>query len=178
MQSESVAQVQAKPKATKKVVKQPQGDFTPKKLDEMEVKNEIEEEENKLKDAEDLVENNGERISLDNVILTHKEEFDQYARHLVNHLQIVSKAEFYPLLVEQFLEGITKAMSADQVKRLGATLQATLLRKETDERELKNKQKVKKKDKPQLKVDARAPARAARTYDDDEDYYDEEDDYN
>ena len=169
--------MQAKPKATKKVVKQAQGNFTPEKLDEMEVRNEIEEEEAKLKEAEDLVENNGERISLDNVILTNKDEFDHYAHHLVNHLQLVSKAEFYPLLVEQFLEGITKTMSADQVKRLGATLQATLLLKETDERELKNKQKAKKKDKPQLKVDARAPARAARAYDDDEDYYDEDEDY-
>jgi hypothetical protein len=97
------------------------------------------------------VNKNDERQSLDNLNLITREEFLNYSLRLHNHLDIVSKSEFYPDFIDHFLNGITKSMSIDGIKRLSGTLQAITLRKQSEEREKKSKSKPKKQAKPQLK---------------------------
>lgn len=82
--------------------------------------------------------------------------------------------------MDHFLDGITKDMSIDGVKRLSTTLQAITLRKSSDEREKKAKSKAKAKAKPQLKTIRRTDYGALggdgeNDFDQDVDY--EDDDY-
>jgi len=83
--------------------------------------------------ASDLIGTSSERHSLDNVNLISKEEFLDYSFHLYNRLELLSKSEFYPEFLDNLLTGLTKSMSIDGVKRMSATLHATLLRKQKEE---------------------------------------------
>jgi hypothetical protein len=103
----------------------------------------------------ELVDKDGQHVSLDNLNLVTRDEFLNYSLHLYNHLAIVSKSEFYPEFIDNLLEGLTKSMSIDGVKRLQATLQAILIRRQSEEREKKSKSKTKKQVKPQLKTGRR-----------------------
>jgi len=103
----------------------------------------------------ELVDEDGQHVSLDNLNLVTRDEFLNYSLHLYNHLAIVSKSEFYPEFIDNLLEGLTKSMSIDGVKRLQATLQAILIRRQSEEREKKSKSKTKKQVKPQLKTGRR-----------------------
>jgi hypothetical protein len=104
----------------------------------------------------DLVDPNGQHQSLDNITLITRDEFINYSLRLSSHLNILSKSEFYPEFVDDFLNGLTKSMSVDGVKRLAATSQAALLRKQSEERDRKAKSKAKKPIKPKLTTIRRA----------------------
>jgi hypothetical protein len=129
--------------------------------------------------AAELVDKNGQRQSLDDLSLLTRDEFLNYSLRLYNHLEIVSQSEFYPEFIDHFLDGITKSMSIDGVKRLSATLQAIFLRKQSEEREKKAKSKTKKQVKPRLTTGRRTDYGAfgdvgGNDFDEDADY-DEED---
>jgi hypothetical protein len=142
---------------SQKIVKQPDGDYTPEQLDEIQKKEEIKKEQDKLNMVEELVDKNGERQSLDNLNLLTKDEFLNYSLRLSNHLDILSKSEFYPEFIDNFLDGITKSMGMDGVRRLSATLQAISIRKQSEEREKKLKSKSKNRQaKPKLTTGRRA----------------------
>jgi hypothetical protein len=97
----------------------------------------------------DFVGASGERHSLDNLNLQTKEEFLDYSFRLYNRLELVSKSEFYPEFLDNVLNGLTKSMSADAVKRMSTTLQAILTRKQKENQPAKPKKPVK----PQLKAE-------------------------
>ena len=137
-------------------LKEPDRKYTEEELDELRKRAEIHKEEVKLNMAADFLNPNGERQSLDNINLVSKEEFLDYSFRLFNRLELLSKSEFYPEFLDNLLIGLTKPLSADAVKRLSATLQATQLRKQNDERDKKAKAKAKKTTKPQLKADRKA----------------------
>jgi hypothetical protein len=103
--------------------------------------------------ASDFVGTSSERHSLDNINLITKDEFLDYSFRLYNRLELLSKSEFYPEFLDHLLNGLTKSMSADGVKRMSTTLHSILLRKQK-ERE-SNSTKAKKAVKPQLKADRR-----------------------
>lgn len=161
-----------------KIIKEPDGDYTPEEMDEILKRREIQVEQDKLDMAAELVESNGEHLSLDHLTLVTKEEFLNYSFRLNHRLEHLSKSEFYPEFVENFINGITKSMSIDGVKRLQATLQAIYLRKQSDEREKKSKSKAKKQAKPQLKtgrrVDYGAFGEEEQDFDQDVDYDDDD----
>lgn len=136
---------------SEKIIEQSDANYTPEQLDQIQKKGELKQEHDKLDMVSELVDKNGERQSLDNLNLITREEFLNYSLRLHNHLDIVSKSEFYPEFIEHFLTGITKSMSTDGVKRLSSTLQVITLRKQSEEREKKSKSKSKNKAKPQLK---------------------------
>jgi len=161
------------------IIQQPDGNYTPEELDEIQKKEELKKEHDKLDMVAELVDKDGERQSLDNINLISRDEFLNYSLRLYNHLDILSKSEFYPEFIDHFLEGITKSMSTDGVKRLSATLQAITLRKQSEEREKKAKSKTKNKTKPQLKTGRRADyvafgAGEENDFDPDVDYDDED----
>jgi proline dehydrogenase len=122
---------------------------------------------------------NTERQSLDNMSLLTRKEFLDYSERLSNHLDAISKSEFYPDLVENFLNGITNSMSVEDVKRLATALQVITIRKQGEEREKKSKAKSKKSAKPQLKAVRQSDygafgADAVNDFDQDVDYDDED----
>ena len=141
------------------------------------------EEPNKIQQADQLdksdmgsqlVNKTDEHRSLDDLHLFKREDFLDYSLRLSNRLENVSKSEFYPDFMENFLSGITQSMSIDSVKRLQATLQATYLRKQSEEREKKAKAKSKKYAKPQLRTVRRVDYEAFEVDDDD---FDQDVDY-
>lgn len=141
----------------------------------MEKKEELQKEHDKVNMAAELVDKDGPHQSLDNMNLINREEFLNYSLRLSNHLDILGKSEFYPDMVEHFLNGITQSMSADDVKRLTTTLQTITIRKQSEERERKAKAKTKKPAKPQLKTIRRTDFGA---FGDDADQdFDPDDDY-
>ena len=107
--------------------------------------------------------------SLDDILLTSSEDFQRYSADLSNRLQSVAHSEFYPDLIEHFLTGITKSLPMDQLRRLNASLQAIVTRKERDERGSQGKRSKK----PQLRDDSRSQ-KPPGDYDDNYDY-DEDD---
>ena len=124
-----------------------------------------------------LADANAERFSLDNTTLINREEFLNYSQSLSNRLEGVSKSEFYPDFIDHFLNGLSKSLSCDDIKRLTSTLQVIMLRKQSDEREKKSKAKAKKSAKPQLKTGRRTEFAAfgeGADQDVDEDYDDED----
>ena len=141
----------------------------------MEKKGELQREHEKLNMATELVEKDGPRQSLDNLNLISRDEFLNYSLRLSNHLDVVSKSEFYPDFVEHFLNGITQSMSVDGVKRLASALQVITIRKQGEERERKSKAKTKKQARPQLKAVRQSDYGA---FGNDEDHeYEQDDDY-
>ena len=141
----------------------------------MEKKSELQQEHDKLNMAAELVDKDGPRQSLDNMNLISRDEFLNYSLRLSNHLDVVSKSEFYPDFLENFLDGITKSMSVDGVKHLASTLQVITIRKQGEERERKAKSKTKKQARPQLKA-VRQTDYGAFGNDEDQDF-DHDDDY-
>jgi len=127
----------------------------------------------KTNQISETVDKTGPRQSLDNLNLLTRDEFLDYSLRLSNHLENVSKSEFYPEFMENFLNGITNPLSLDAVKRLSTTLQTILIRKQSDEREKKSKAKSKKPAKPQLKAVKQSDFGAFGGDDD----YDQDDDY-
>ena len=103
--------------------------------------------------ASDFIGTSGERHSLDNINLVSKEEFLDYSFRLYNRLELLSKSEFYPEFLDHLLNGLTKSMSVDGMKRISSTLHGILLRKQNEDREKRSKDKPKKTVKPQLKTD-------------------------
>lgn len=144
-------------------------------MDKMEKKGELQKEHEKLNMAAELVDKDGPRQSLDNLNLISRDEFLNYSLRLSNHLDVVSKSEFYPDFLENFLDGITKSMSVDGVKRLHSTLQVISIRKQGEERERKSKSKSKKQARPQLKPVRQSDFGAFGN--DDEQDFDQDDDY-
>ncbi|CAF0758988.1 unnamed protein product [Adineta steineri] len=134
-------------------LKEPDRHYTPEELEEFSRRADLRKEELKLNMASDFVGTSGERHSLDNLNLVTKEEFLDYSFRLYNRLELLSKSEFYPDFLDHLLNGLTKSMSLDGVKRISTTLQAILVRKQNDERDRKSKTKAKKPVKPQLKAD-------------------------
>jgi hypothetical protein len=102
--------------------------------------------------ASELGDKDGKLRSLDDLILCTRDEFLDYSLRLSNHIGHVSNSKFFPDFVEHFLNGITKSMSTEGVKRLSEKLQAITIRKESEEREKRAKSKPKKQYKPQLKA--------------------------
>ena len=137
-------------------LKEPDRHYTPEELDELKKRADLHKEELKLNMVSDFVGASGERHSLDNLNLISKEEFTDYSFRLYNRLELLSKSEFYPEFLDHLLNGLTKPLSVDAVKRMSTTLQAILLRKQNEDREKRAKAKVKKTVKPQLKADRRA----------------------
>jgi hypothetical protein len=135
-------------------LKEPDRQYTPEELDELRKRAELQKEELKLNMVSDFLGGAGGHQSLDNVNLVSKEEFLDYSFRLYNRLELLSKSEFYPEFLDHFLNGLTKSMSLDAVKRMSTTLQSILTRKQNDERE-KTKPKPKKPVKSQLKMDRR-----------------------
>lgn len=133
-------------------LKEPNREYTKEELDELEKRAEIHKEELKLNMAADLLNPSGERQTLDNINLVSREEFLDYSFRLYNRLELLAKSEFYLEFLEHLLNGLTKPLSSENIKRLSATLQATQLRRQNDEREKKAKAKPKKANKPQLKT--------------------------
>ena len=124
-----------------------------------------------------LADANAERFSLDNTTLINRDEFLNYSQSLANRLEGVSKSEFYPDFLDHFLNGLSKSLTSDDIKRLTATMQVILLRKQSDEREKKLKAKAKKSVKPQLKTARRTEFAAfgdGADQDVDDDYDDED----
>lgn len=136
-------------------LKEPNRQYTAEELEELGKRAELQKEALKLNMASDFIGTGGERNSLDNINLVTKEEFLDYSFRLYNRLELVSKSEFYPEFLDHLLNGLTKSMSADAVKRMSATLNPILLRKQTEERDKKGS-KPKKAVKPQLKPDRKA----------------------
>lgn len=132
-------------------LKEPDRVYTPEELDELRKRAELQKEELKLNMASDFIGATGERHSLDNLNLVTKEEFLDYSFRLYNRLELLSKSEFYPEFLDNLLNGLTKSMSVDGVKRISSTLHGILLRKQNEERE--KKIKPKKVVKPQLRAD-------------------------
>ena len=99
--------------------------------------------------ASDFVGASGERNSLDNVNLLKKEEFLDYSFRLYNRLELLSKSEFYPEFIDHLLNGLTKTMSVENVKRMSTTINAILVQKQNEKKGVKPKKPVK----PQLKAD-------------------------
>ena len=97
----------------------------------------------------DFISADGEK-SLDNINLVTEDEFRDYSFRLYNRLQLLSKSEHYLAFIEEIINGLTKSLSADHVKRMSNNLQVTLARKQAEEREKKAKAKPKKLTKPQL----------------------------
>jgi hypothetical protein len=129
--------------------------------------------------VEELVDKDGEHHSLDNLNLLTKDEFLNYSLRLSNHLDILSKSEFYPEFIDNFLDGMTKTMSIEDVKRLAATVQVITLRKQSEDRERKAKSKAKKQAKPKLTTGRRTDYRAfgaegGNDFDPDGDYDDDD----
>lgn len=135
-------------------LKEPDRVYTPEELDELRKRAELQKEELKLNMASDFIGTSGERHSLDNLNLISKEEFLDYSFRLYNRLELLSKSEFYPEFLDTLLNGLTKSMSVDGVKRVSTTVHGILLRKQNEERERKSK--TKKSNKPQLKTDRKA----------------------
>lgn len=148
-----------------KTLKQSDGNYTTERFDENQNTNTIRETDPKNMVSES-VDMEGKHFSLDNLNLLKQEEFHDYSLHLCNRLETLSKSEFYPDFIENFLDGITKSMSIDGVKRLQTTLQTIFLRKQSDEREKKAKSKSKKYAKPQLKTVRRVDYGAFEVADD------------
>ncbi|CAF0750472.1 unnamed protein product [Adineta steineri] len=189
-----ISDVEEKPKAAKstsskkkvnagdesqKIIKQPDGDYTPEELDQIRAKEEIKEEQEKLTEVEELVDENGKVRSLDDLDLIKKSEFLNYSLRLASRLEVVSNSEFYTDFIDNFLTGITNSMSVDGVKRLTTTLQTINIRKQGEERERKAKAKAKNKAKPQLKAIKQSDykgfgADVGHDYDQDNDYDDED----
>lgn len=174
--------IEAKPKpsasakSSTKVIHEPQGDFTPEQMDQMEQKEELQKEHDKINMAAELVTKDGPHQSLDNMNLINRDEFLNYSQLLSSHLDILGKSEFYPDFLEHFLNGITQSMSTESVKHLTTTLQTIIIRKQGEERERKSKAKTKKAAKPQLKTIRRTDY-GAFGGDDDEQDFDPDDDY-
>ncbi|CAF0852290.1 unnamed protein product [Rotaria sordida] len=165
--------------SNKILIKEPDGDYTPEELDEIQKKGELQKEQDKLNMASELVENNDEYHTLDDFNLLTKEEFLNYSFRLHNRLETLSKSEFYTEFIDHFLNGITKSMSIENIKHLQATLQAIYLRKQSEEREKKAKSKTKKQNKPKLTTGRRADYGAFgvegdQDYDQDNDFDDED----
>ena len=132
-------------------LKEPDRVYTLEELDELRKRAELQKEELKLNMASDFIGATGERQSLDYVSLVTKEEFLDYSFRLYNRMELLSKSEFYPEFLDNILNGLTKSMSVDGVKRISSTLHGILLRKQNEEREKKTKPK--KEVKPQLRAD-------------------------
>ena len=137
-------------------LKEPDRIYTPEELDALKKRSDLHKEELKLNMVSDFVGTTGERHSLDNLNLISKEEFTDYSFRLYNRLELLSKSEFYPEFLDHLLNGLSKPLSVDAVKRMSITLQAILLRKQNEDREKRAKNKAKKTVKPQLKADRRA----------------------
>jgi hypothetical protein len=137
-------------------LKEPNREYTAEELEELRKRAELQKEELKLNMASDFIGTGGERNSLDNVNLITKEEFLDYSFRLYNRLELLSKSEFYPEFLDHLLNGLTKSMSVDGVKRMSGTLHTILLRKQNEERQEKLAKSAKKTVKPQLKADRRA----------------------
>ena len=135
-------------------LKEPDRVYTAEELDELRQRAELQKEELKLNMVSDFIGATGERHSLDNLNLLTKEEFLDYSFRLYNRLELLSKSEFYPEFLDNLLNGLTKSMSLDGVKRVSTTLNGVLVRKQNEERERKSK--TKKPAKPQLKADRKA----------------------
>ena len=135
-------------------LKEPDRVYTAEELDELRQRAELQKEELKLNMVSDFISATGERHSLDNLNLLTKEEFLDYSFRLYNRLELLSKSEFYPEFLDNLLNGLTKSMSLDGVKRVSTTLNGVLVRKQNEERERKSK--TKKPAKPQLKADRKA----------------------
>lgn len=105
--------------------------------------------------ASDFIGTSGEKNSLNNLNLVTKEEFLDYSFRLYNRLEILSKSEYYNEFLDHLLNGLTKSMTADSVKRMHTTLNGILIRKQNEERD-KRIPKTKKPVKPQLKADRKA----------------------
>ncbi len=133
-------------------LKEPDRVYTAEELDELKKRAELQKEELKLNMASDFIGTGGERHSLDNINLVTKEEFIDYSFRLYNRLELLSKSEFYPEFLDHLLNGLTKSMSVDGVKRLSATVNGIAVRKHNEERE-KRIVKPKKTTKPQLKAE-------------------------
>ena len=56
---------------------------------------------------------NPKAISLDDILLTTREQMLDYSVRLTNHLQPLLSNEYYPDFLDQFLNGIAKSMSVD-----------------------------------------------------------------
>ncbi|CAF2425462.1 unnamed protein product [Rotaria sp. Silwood2] len=159
------------------LIKEPDGEYTPEELDNIQKKGELQKEQDKLDMVSELIEKNGEHHTLDDLNLLTREEFLNYSFRLYNRLETLSTSEFYIDFIDHFLNGITKSMSVENIKHLQATLQAIYLRKQSEERERKAKSKTKKQNKPQLKTGRRADYGAfgdeADDFEQDVDYDDE-----
>ncbi|CAF1037626.1 unnamed protein product [Rotaria sp. Silwood1] len=160
--------------SNKVLIKEPDGDYTPEELDNIQKKGELQQEQDKLDMVSELVEKDGEHHTLDDLNLLTKEEFLNYSFRLYNRLETLSKSEFYTDFIDHFINGITKSMSIENIKHLQATLQAIYLRKQSEEREKKAKSKTKKQNKPQLKTGRRADFGA---FGDEEDDFEQDADY-
>jgi len=134
-------------------LKEPDRVYTAEELDELKQRAELQKEELKLNMASDFVGTSGERHSLDNINLVSKDEFLDYSFRLYNRLDLLSKSEFYLEFLDNLLNGLTKSMSVDGVKRISTTLHGILLRKQNEEREKRYPTKPKKPIKPQLKAE-------------------------
>jgi len=137
-------------------LKEPNREYTAEELEELRKRAELQKEELKLTMASDFIGAGGERNSLDNINLITKEEFLDYSFRLYNRLELLSKSEFYPEFLDHLLNGLTKSMSVDGVKRVSGTLHTILIRKQNEERQEKLSKSAKKPVKPQLKADRRA----------------------
>lgn len=127
--------------------------------------------------AAELIDENGQLRSLDDMNLYTRDEFLNYSLRLSHKLGFVSDSKFFPDFIENFLNGVTNSMSTDGVKRLQATLQAITIRKESEEREKKAKLKPKKHNKPQLRTGRQSDYGAfgdEGDYDQDNDFDDED----
>jgi hypothetical protein len=128
-------------------LKEPDREYTLEELEELRKRAELQKEEIKLNMVSDFIGAGGDLHSLDNINLVTKDEFFDYSFRLYNRLELLSKSEFYPEFLDHLLNGLTKSMSVDSVKRTSTTLHNILLRKQNEEREKKQKKPVK----PQLK---------------------------
>ena len=133
-------------------LKEPDRQYTPEELDELRKRAEFQKEELKLNMVSDFIGASGERHSLDNLNLQSKEDFVDYSFRLYNRLSLLSKSEFYPEFLDNILNGLTKSISVDAVKRMSTTLQTIVLRKQKENQPVKAKKPVK----PQLQTERRA----------------------
>ncbi len=163
-------------------LKEPDRHYTPEELDELRKRADLQKEQLKLNMASDFIGTSGERQSLDNINLLTKDEFLDYSFRLHNRLDLLSKSEFYPEFLDHLLNGLTKSMTLDGVKRMSTTLTGIINRKQTEKRaERLSKETAKKPVKPQLKPDRRAEYDSfvgeGITSVDDDPAYDEDNDF-
>lgn len=137
-------------------LKEPNRVYTEEELDDLRKKAELKKEESILMMNQEMFNVSGKEKSLDDINLNTKEDILDYSFRLYNRLSILSKTDYYLEFLDQLLTGLTKDMNIENVKKVTTKLSSIMSEKQSEEREKKNKLKVKKTTKPLMTNDTKS----------------------